>query len=248
MKKLIYFLLLFPAFIYAQTDTIVLKNNTTVFGHIEEAAAGKIKITVNAEKKSYSLKEVQRLYIADNNKRKQKIIDAFSEYATDLSSQVNLPGGQTTNLPKVDGKIIYTGVVDVPNTSKDELFDRAKIWFVNSYRSANDVLQLDDKANGRLIGKGYFEQYDRTLNVSVYHTISIYVKDNKYKYEITNLNTKFFASGGGIVTGGWVENTLEHWDTKKSSKFIISVNARIQGTISMLEDAMKNANKTSDDW
>ena len=38
-----------------------------------------------------------------------------------------------------DGRIEYTDVVKVDSTSKEELYSRAREWFVDSFKSSDDV-------------------------------------------------------------------------------------------------------------
>ena len=57
-------------------------------------------------------------------------------------------------VPEQDGIVRYSGVVQLDSSIKaDDIFNRAKIWFVDNYKSANDVLQMEDKASGILPGK-----------------------------------------------------------------------------------------------
>ncbi len=80
--------------------------------------------------------------------------------------------------------LLYHETIAVPGKSKDELYAAAKEWFVYAYKSANNVIQLDDPANGKLIGKGTFTvPYLGELQV-VRHTVTIEVKDGKYRYFI----------------------------------------------------------------
>ena len=51
------------------------------------------------------------------------------------------------------GKIVYSEIVKVDSTSSPELYLRAKTWFVRNFNSANNVIQLDDKESGKIIGK-----------------------------------------------------------------------------------------------
>ena len=59
-------------------------------------------------------------------------------------------------LPLKDGKVTYTDVIQLQGVSKDEMYKRAKHWFVDTFNSGKDVIQLDDKKNGEVIGKGCF--------------------------------------------------------------------------------------------
>lgn len=89
-------------------------------------------------------------------------------------------------------KIIFTEVVEVTEVKADELFSRGRQWFAESYKSANNVLQMDDARNGKLIGKAFntikANTYIGTETfVKMWYTIKVFVKDGRYKYEVTDI-------------------------------------------------------------
>jgi hypothetical protein len=106
----------------------------------------------------------------------------------------------THPLPTVDGKITFSEVVHVEGTSKDELYARARLWFAEAFRSANDVLQLDDKNGGVLLGKGVIKQETGGNNAfssgpSVVKTwrftIKIQLRDGRYKVDVYDIDYSF---------------------------------------------------------
>ena len=95
-------------------------------------------------------------------------------------------------LPMVNSKVNYTGIVKVDSvTKKIELYQRSKLWFVEVFKSANDVIQLDDKENGVIVGKGFFKttwvlnEYI-TITANIQMTITINTKDGRYRYELSD--------------------------------------------------------------
>lgn len=101
---------------------------------------------------------------------------------------------------KVDSitkKIIYEGVEKVEGATKDELYVRAREWFARTFNSANKVLQMDDKAAGKLIGKASEPGVSLSLFTGGFmmdYTVSITVKEGRYRYEITNYILTDFPS------------------------------------------------------
>lgn len=95
----------------------------------------------------------------------------------------------------------YSEVIKVPGKTSSQLYGSAREWFAESFKSANDVLQLEDQINGKLIGKGSTPisvKYKSSFNTIpiILHatfTIKISVKDSVYKYEIGPI---FIESGG----------------------------------------------------
>jgi len=85
-----------------------------------------------------------------------------------------------------EGKVVYTGVIDVSGISKDSLYFKVKNWFVESYNSSNNVIQLDDENRGQIIGKGIFTINHLMGIAYINHMVKIEIKDGKYKYTISN--------------------------------------------------------------
>lgn len=118
--------------------------------------------------------------------------------------------------PKNDaGKIVYTEVVEMPNVTKDALYSRAYEWFTKA--NPKNVIQMQDKESGKIVGEGQWDAYEIKWNImgmrsgvpgSIHFTISIYLKDGKYKYEITNFRHEGFYVHGTdrlICNGGLLE-------------------------------------------
>lgn len=59
-------------------------------------------------------------------------------------------------IDSISKKAEYTGIVQVAGVSKEELYTRARSWFVKTYKDADVVIQMDDKDAGKIIGKGRF--------------------------------------------------------------------------------------------
>jgi hypothetical protein len=85
-----------------------------------------------------------------------------------------------------DGRVIYTDVIEITGASKDSLYFKVKNWFVESYNSSNDVIQLDDENRGQITGKGVFTINHLVGIAYIHHMIKIEVKEGRYKYTISN--------------------------------------------------------------
>jgi len=96
-----------------------------------------------------------------------------------------LPVDATTKL------INFTKVVQAPGVTKDELYARGKAWFASISKSAQDVIQTDDKSAGMLVGKGSQTVFIPTIlggavATKLFFTAKLAVKDGRFKYELTN--------------------------------------------------------------
>jgi hypothetical protein len=101
-----------------------------------------------------------------------------------------------------NGIVTYETVVEQPG-SKDQLYTKAKLWIADNFKSANNVIQADDKKEGFIVVKAFFpytyEHFFSTkdkkktevssypLKRDAYFTIKFFLKDNKYKVIITDI-------------------------------------------------------------
>lgn len=169
------------------------------------------------------------------------------------------------NLPidSSSGKITYTEVVYVDSlANKQELFSRAREWFAKAYKSSTNVLQMEDKENGKLVGKALIKVYFKAFIGNQYfpggyinYTISIYIKDGRYKYEITD----FYHTGdnNNIPDGGACEKLITATKgfggnsyKKTYLLFLYQMDDNIKELIGTLKTALstKTLNLKKDDW
>ncbi len=142
-------------------------------------------------------------------------------------------------LPIQNGIVIYSNVIQVDGVNKNELYLRAKKWFVMTYNSANDVIQLDDLENGNIIAKGNFKIAYYSREPFIDHTISISVRDGRFKYEIKSL---IYSDKQGDEFE--IENFPKAWAGKK--KLYEAINRDINLMIESLIKGMKS--EVDEDW
>lgn len=140
-------------------------------------------------------------------------------------------------LPEKDGKVIYEEVDSMPGIEKDELYSRSKIWLVNTFKSAKDVVQLDDKQSGQLIGKGNFQyEYVVLLTSGTWicsFTLQIDCRGNKARIKIYDISSR---SAG--------EATAEYFNKHNAQKHIKPINENI---VALLADFKASLKKPSSD-
>ena len=114
----------------------------------------------------------------------------------------------------------YDNIIEVNSIEKDKLFEILNDWTAIIFNSANDVIQLSDKDNGKLIIKGV-KNY--SLGRSLYNcydgfisfTLRIVVKDNKYR--ITILQLKHNSMNNNVCSLGLI-TTAELFKPKGFAK------------------------------
>lgn len=158
-------------------------------------------------------------------------------------------------LPLKNGIVFYSDVIEVDSIDKDELYKRAKRWFVESYKDANKVIQLDDKDSGEIIGKGSFDAlwnatFVASHVVNVGHTVKIQVKDGKYRYEITDFRVRYVTSSTQYTSSSLVDYPIETWNMERPAntrKFLPQVNLSVAKLIDSMNNYM-TTKPTNKDW
>lgn len=161
------------------------------------------------------------------------------------------------------GKILFTEVVEVPNTDKTELYLRAKEFFVEAFKSANDVIQLDDKESAVLIGKGFSDinlkgGFGVPIVMKMYYTIKVQSKDSRYKYEIYDILYKSYGTYQYPETTIYSEGMFAKENYYKNNGKERTVNSNYKeatlNRINEIETSLKNKMKedgissSNDDW
>jgi len=173
----------------------------------------------------------------------------------------------TPKLPidNLTNKITYSEVVYVDSlANKEELFSRAREWFAKAYKSSTNVIQMEDKESGKIVGKALMKVYHKTLGSNypsgyINYTISIYLKDGRYKYEVTDFHhTGQLVSGGNRIPDfGICENMINTTDKtmgmsyqKTYNYYLYQMDNNIKELISDLKASMttKATNTKKEDW
>lgn len=176
----------------------------------------------------------------------------FMAFVLVLFSETTL--AQNKNNSEVSSK--FSQVDSVKNVSKAELYTKAKLWLAKAFKSSKDVIQFDDKEAGKIIVKGV-STYDAPAfnpgtNFSGFFsfTLTIDIKDNKFRFSIENLNHESYKSG---YSGGSFDNEKPDCGNlmmpKRSWKTIREEGqSRIITLWKSFQQGMKASNKDSDDW
>lgn len=158
-------------------------------------------------------------------------------------------------LPVQGGKVTYIEVIQVDSVTKDQLFERAKRWFVDTYKSSQDVIQLEDKENGEIIGKGVLSSSWQSTAISlqpvdIWHTVTIQAKDNRYRYIITDLQISYTVDATQYTQRTEVDLPFEEWNVRRKAnakKYYLVLDEQMQSIIKSINEAMTK-DVVSDDW
>ncbi|MDR4892231.1 MULTISPECIES: DUF4468 domain-containing protein [unclassified Chryseobacterium] len=156
----------------------------------------------------------------------------------------------------------YEEVVSVdPAISKVELYNRARTWVANNFKSEKDAVVIDDKDTGEVTGNGTI-RYDPEVFYLGYscakgyinYKINLYVKDGRYKYSINSFNhegTPCGIDGKGVITSyGLITMDKKSENGPKAGWNEIKdlINVTVPKVINSLKEAMNKKHESSKDW
>jgi hypothetical protein len=88
------------------------------------------------------------------------------------------------------GNVTFTRVVEVPGVSKNDLYSRVLSYFTYNYNRGDDIVQIQDKEQGLIVGKGMYPEVHigksiaKTI-VDVYHILRVDIKDGRVRAMIS---------------------------------------------------------------
>lgn len=152
----------------------------------------------------------------------------------------------------------FTEVVKVENKSAGDIYYQSKIWLADTYKSAKDVIQIDDKENNTIVGKGTLKYNSKifaggaAISGTIDYTIRIMAKDGRYKYEFTDFIHQGNDRGSSF---GLILNTdnpaLKIGWEKWRIKVYKEIKETIDRNIKPIEESLKNSlnkEKPNNDW
>lgn len=154
--------------------------------------------------------------------------------------------------------ITYTEVVQVDSgTTKSELYNRVMAWINKVYKSPKSVIHTNDKESGEVTLKALFDFPQGgfgpggSFNGVIKYSMSVYLKDGRYKYEITNFihesTTYPPYSLELLVNGNPHSNRLKYFTTyyEKAKEKAKEYARQLSES---LKSAMSNPSPQTDDW
>jgi hypothetical protein len=154
-----------------------------------------------------------------------------------------------------NGRVEYTDVVRIDSTiGKDRIYAAVRSWFTSTFKDGSEVLQVQDKEAGELVGKGNINIPSKRFGYTaigvgiVWFKISVFAKDGRYRYSITD-----FKHEGGLKQ---IRDcgSLDDDDPDQCSKSIFQevkekTNEKILLLIKDMNDyVILNTKKAKDDW
>jgi hypothetical protein len=100
-------------------------------------------------------------------------------------------------IDNVTGKVTYAKVVNTPQVSKKLLFDKTKKWVITKNTPANPYnITYESEPDGSIFGKGTFTLPAAHRKYWVQFIFKVSVKNEKFKYEFTDLIVQLTEKAG----------------------------------------------------
>ena len=176
---------------------------------------------------------------------KNMLVWAFLIVAIAINAKAqNLPVDSETK------KITFQETVDIDSLSKDILYERAKQWIKNYYKS--DRYDMNDVVKSRLMKESYFVikltyDYKYKSDNNVTYMLTLECKEGKYRYTLTDF--KFYNVKSGPKTELPLEASYAKLNTQNKGEAVTQINAEVPLIIEDMKKFMSTGLiKNKDDW
>lgn len=149
--------------------------------------------------------------------------------------------------------ISYAKVVQADSADKNELYQRALNWANTFYKNPTDVIREKDPAAGKIVCKHRFkitnppnkEGFEKDAGLVMY-TLTIQLKDGRYKYELSEINWKQLSY---YPAERWVDTGAAGYE-KEYDHYLKLTDETAKKVIADLEKGMTISTKKikKDDW
>ncbi|MEP7169266.1 MAG: DUF4468 domain-containing protein [Bacteroidota bacterium] len=149
--------------------------------------------------------------------------------------------------------ISYNKVVQADSIDRKELYMRAFTWANTFYKNPGDVIREKDAAGGKIVCKARFkltnppnkDGFEKDAG-DVMYTLTIQLKDGRYKYELSQINWKQISY---FPAERWMDTKAPGY-AKEYDYYLKKTDETVKKVIADLEKGMTVSTKKvkKDDW
>jgi hypothetical protein len=147
-------------------------------------------------------------------------------------------------------EVVYTEVVATAGSATD-LYLRLQKWFNAYYKNPNEVIK-EKKENESIVGKGKYRLFDvnaengsKTPGGILNYTITVSVKEGKYRYEITKVSNQQ-TSYYGIEN--WIKENTDGYRFQ-TANYLVQADEELNKLIKDLKKVMSTPiENKKEDW
>lgn len=148
------------------------------------------------------------------------------------------------SFPKKDGKIYFESIDTIEGMTKEKIFDKAKLWFVDYYKNSKEIIQQEDREQGFIIGKAIFNLYEINGagkgDHACKYTIKIECKDGRYRLQLFDF---LYDNDYQLEVIEKVFNEKEKW-----KKNLESISLDFSLRTSIIKTSLKKFELLKNDW
>ena len=166
----------------------------------------------------------------------------------DVRYQPSFDGDSEALFQMIDGYFSIEEIVTVSQANKSDLYQRAIRWTVIRYRSAKDVIQLEDSINSEIIVKGQLQSSCWKRKMDIDHTLNIMCKDGKYRVIVNQLFITIhnYVNGADYTFSGSIEKIK--LTNKEKQQLFKCVREAVDNLLENINNSMQEKIKVKDDW
>jgi hypothetical protein len=146
-------------------------------------------------------------------------------------------------LPVKDGSVFYEQIDSAPGLSKDEIFKRSKLWVVDAFVDAKEVIQIDNKEDGEIVGKGNLDCTYTIMGTGipcrVYFTIKLNSKDGKHRVQIYDFSGHRYTSNKPLD----FDKLLNKSNAAENKRIIEQIDKQIRAALAKLQSDLTSKKK-----
>ena len=160
------------------------------------------------------------------------------------------------------GQVKYTEVVDIEGSSKEKIYQKAKLWIVSTLKSGDNMVELSGTNSDQVVGTGNLvldsiasNEKDQAKAIFwpacyVNFKFIVFAKDNKLKYSVENIQFSYRSANARKVRPLEDIAPLTNWKEEKKEEFrkanVPHIDRKIKALVSDFIANMKA--DASEDW
>lgn len=155
---------------------------------------------------------------------------------------------------KNSGEGYYEEVVQIPNVSQQDLYQRAKEWIIANFKTADNNIGFDEKEFS-IVNSGAFKvDQKKTMGWAVYDGTTdfkfhVWLKDGKYKFRIDNVSFHILYASWPDGMKTKTENYSDLGDSKMGKYLKEQANDNFGALVKAFKGGMaKQQTQKKNDW
>lgn len=148
-----------------------------------------------------------------------------------------------------DNKVYFEEISEVKGFTSAQIHSSIRAGIAEVYKSSKTVIDLDDKEGGQIFVKGFIV-YNATdgivsVNCNLYHTVKIYIKDEKVRIVFDNLRLEF-SNGDAIPIERYITDENLYKPNGKPKKMMQSHKEGVISSWRKINSSLVNSIKKND--